>query len=567
MRRFIDDESGMTMALAMMMILLIGVMGAGLLTFVSRDLNSVVEVNQGTRAQEMADAGLEAAKRHLQIVDALPSSYDTTNPAGNSPWYDNAPDNQSGASGQTLTFNGNEVLVGIRYLDVPTTPDQARDPDYAPEELPAGGYFKVVNGVTVPDPCDDANGDFIDDDLNEDPDNFDPDACNYQNGRKYFRVTARGGSGDATRVVQAIFKTENFGSVPLSYYASRDIDFNGGATTMKNMSIFAQRNILNLRADKISGIDHAYGDWANLPGNAGPNPYNAMQRTDDAGDPVIVAGAAAEGKDCTLPPAECGIRYDPIIGGNISNIKQKSKTASPQLYGYRDYDLNTELSPILRPEFVANTWGNRADQPITMPGAKMTYPFAPPDPAGDAQAMAILKEKAQVQGLYFRPAPGSNFNIDTPPYPANSNLQNTVMFVEFAGGTDDNPIYGAKGHAEYRAQSSAADNVVKGTIVVMNGDLKISNSADPFQGAMIVRDGIIDGAADDTQINCNDSGPVMDFCSSGQVGIEGWVNVQSDIKLAGTVDGFLPDEMATGISSLIKVSQFSWRECYTTTCN
>ena len=553
MRRFIDDESGMTMALAMIMILLIGVMGAGLLTFVSRDLNSVVEVNQGTRAQEMADAGLEAAKRHLQIVDALPSSYDTTNPAGNSPWYDNAPDNESGASGQTLTFNGNEVLVGIRYLDVSTTEAEARDPDNAPDsDLPT--YFKVVNGVTEVDTCDDANGDFLDDDLNDDPDNFDPDACNYQNGRKYFRVTARGGSGDATRVVQAIFKTENFGSVPLSYYASRDIDFNGNATTMENMSVFAQRNILNLRATNVTGIDHAYGDWANLPGNAGPNAYNATQRLDGEGDPVIAAGVGAQGT----------ITYDPNSGGTCcTHTKQKAKTANPQHYGYRDYDTNTDLSPILRPEFVPNTWGDRANQPST----KMTYPFAPPDPAGDAQAMAILKEKAQVQGLYFRPAPGSNFDIDTPPYPANSNLQNTVMFVEFAGGTDDNPIYGAKGHATYNAQSSSADSVVKGTIVVMNGDLKMSNSADNFQGAMIVRDGIIDGAADTTAINCNDSGAVMDFCSSGSVTIEGWVNVQSDIKLAGTVDGFLPDEMATGLSSLVKVSQYSWRECYTTNCN
>src|SRR5215207_9372034 len=141
MRRFIDDESGMTMALAMIMILLIGVMGAGLLTFVSRDLNSVVEANQGTRAQEVADAGLEAAKRQLSITDALPKHYETADTTDNSPWYDNAPDNQSGASGQTLTFNGNEVLVGIRYLDVSTTEDEARDPDNAPKVLPT--YTKI----------------------------------------------------------------------------------------------------------------------------------------------------------------------------------------------------------------------------------------------------------------------------------------------------------------------------------------------------------------------------------------------------------------------------------------
>src|SRR3712207_3412400 len=64
-RRFVNDESGMTMALAMMIIVLIGVMGAGLLTFVSRDLNTVIEENRGQSAFEVADAGIGAAKRQL----------------------------------------------------------------------------------------------------------------------------------------------------------------------------------------------------------------------------------------------------------------------------------------------------------------------------------------------------------------------------------------------------------------------------------------------------------------------------------------------------------------------
>ena len=65
MRRLVNDESGMTMALAIMMIVLIGVMGAGLLTFVIRDLNTVTEENRGQRALELADAGISAAKRQL----------------------------------------------------------------------------------------------------------------------------------------------------------------------------------------------------------------------------------------------------------------------------------------------------------------------------------------------------------------------------------------------------------------------------------------------------------------------------------------------------------------------
>jgi hypothetical protein len=370
--------------------------------------------------------------------------------------------------------------------------------------------------------------------------------------------------------VQAIYQTENFGSVPLSYYASRDIEIEGNTTTMDNMSIFAKRNIIGLRPGNIRGTDLTYGDWANLPGNAGPNAHNATQRTDYQGLPVIAAGAAAPGTACR--PSRPGVEYAPNSTENAQKDPSAAQVASnSQVYGYRDYDgcTDTELVPPLpvasrRPEFAENDWGVRANQPST----KITYPFAPPSPTEDAQAMTVLKERAQIQGLYFRVAPGSTFNISSPPYPASSNLQNTVMFVEFAGGTDDGPAYGAKGHAIYDARSSDADNLVKGTIVVMNGDLKIGQNADDFQGALIVRDPLDAGNdTDTTAINCNDTGTRMDYCSAGQVDIQGWVNVQSDIKIAGSVDGWLPSEMSTGLTSIVKVSQYSWRECYNRTCN
>ena len=73
-QRLARDESGMTMGLAIMMILLISVMGAGLPTFVSRDLNSVIEENRGQRAFEVADAGIEAVKRQL-ASDVITTDY------------------------------------------------------------------------------------------------------------------------------------------------------------------------------------------------------------------------------------------------------------------------------------------------------------------------------------------------------------------------------------------------------------------------------------------------------------------------------------------------------------
>src|SRR5215213_749476 len=85
-RRFVNDESGMTMALAVIMIVVLGVMGAGLLTFASRDLNTTVEESRGQRAFEMADAGVAAAKRQLLsdcgINASCKTHYDDPNATG-----------------------------------------------------------------------------------------------------------------------------------------------------------------------------------------------------------------------------------------------------------------------------------------------------------------------------------------------------------------------------------------------------------------------------------------------------------------------------------------------------
>src|SRR5215213_7385283 len=87
-RRLVKDEAGMTMALAIMMIVLLGVMGAGLLTFASSDVNTVVEENRGQRAFQVADAGIEAAKVQLASgVDWAKYDYpDSASPPDNIQW-------------------------------------------------------------------------------------------------------------------------------------------------------------------------------------------------------------------------------------------------------------------------------------------------------------------------------------------------------------------------------------------------------------------------------------------------------------------------------------------------
>ena len=89
LERLAKDESGVAMGLAVIMVMLIGVMGAGLLTFVQSDLEAVVEVNQGQRALSLADAGVQAARRQLRS-DSVPGHYDA-NGAENVEWAYVAP--------------------------------------------------------------------------------------------------------------------------------------------------------------------------------------------------------------------------------------------------------------------------------------------------------------------------------------------------------------------------------------------------------------------------------------------------------------------------------------------
>lgn len=558
----------MTMALTVIMIVLIGVMGAGLLVFVNRDLQSVIEVNRGQLAQEAADAGIEAARRHLATTDARPTRYEAINTADNSDWYDDA-------SPKVMSFRDtNDVRIGIRYLAPSSTESQARQQGYAPEALPTYGS----------DLCNDVDGDGVDDDLNTSASPPNVDACDYPNNRNYFSVTVRGTSGNTIRQVQAIYRTENF-DLPVAYYATRDIDFNGNSTSISGISLFANRYIYDLRPSRISGNDNRYGNWATDPTTGQPNAFNSTPRTDALGNPVIVAGAAALGTGTEGTPTcpltqESGIVYDPTS----TNSAQKAGTAgTSQRYGIRDYDRHSDYkctgsTPVSsgRPDFRANTWGALANQPSNV----ITFPFAANSPeatSADDDLISELRLKAQSQNLYVRRDPGTSFTIDDnggdlPRYPANSELTETVMFIEFANpdGTfaDAGGNAVAKGSVLYKANSSDADNRVKGTIVVLNGDLNTSSSADDFQGVMIIRDpDDDDNATDTTGISCNATGTVMDFCNGGSLNIEGYVNVEGDMSLGGSVDGFLPAPLVNGVPGLFKVSLWSWRECYNTACS
>ena len=63
--RLARDAEGVALGLAVILVALIGVMAAGLLTFVAADLETLMAVNRGQQAFELTEAGIEVAKAHL----------------------------------------------------------------------------------------------------------------------------------------------------------------------------------------------------------------------------------------------------------------------------------------------------------------------------------------------------------------------------------------------------------------------------------------------------------------------------------------------------------------------
>ena len=222
------------------MIVLVGVMGAGLLVFVRNDLEAVVEVNQGQRAFNLADAGVQAARSELLSQPAA-DLYDG-NSADNSGW---AYARQSGAPTKTLDMEEGAVAITIQYLLPSTSERQAGQADFAPEPLPSG-------------------------------------QDDYPHGRDYFRVVSEGQAGEARRRVEAIYYITDLGA-PKGFYTPEDIRLEDTAD-VNDVSLFAGGDVTLTGNAGIRGEDRAYGDWYNPP-------FNERRRS------VTTAGIRAGGID------------------------------------------------------------------------------------------------------------------------------------------------------------------------------------------------------------------------------------------------------------------------------
>jgi hypothetical protein len=371
----------MTLALALIMIVIIGAMGAGLLAFVNRDLYTVVEENKGQRAFEMADAGIGAAKRQLA------SSVDRT------------------------IYDGDGV---------PTTDDVCGADDTQWSALRCG----TPKGLTLQD----LNGDGdLTDSVNV--------TIYYRDATDDFRVVSEGTYGNSKRKIEAIFKGiqagagagENIGH-PV-YYTPTDIQImqdnnNNNAVSLIQVSFFARQNILipdhpsyrvttaaQLTGDindsqgsvKTQGND-ALCDWnSKIPlkngcfDNGTQGNYNTVSRT------IQTPGMAAEGKICS---------YDSTVSTSTCD------STSPSLAdGVYSFDSSTT------PRFVAKNCqiNNLPTCPDNAAGTMSPpFPFPKPIPAGlkgaacQSPGTTAVCTKTPPPVSYFVGAPSdTNWGLDT----------------------------------------------------------------------------------------------------------------------------------------------------------
>ncbi len=302
-RRLVWEEDGMTMGLAIITVALIGVMGAGLLVFVQRDLETVVRTNQSQEAFEMADAGVRLAKREL-LSNACPQSYDNNTAVGadgceesNWSYYEDSSED----AGKDLSFDGEDINVEIRHLKKSSDASETSQEGFAPV-------------------------------INENDD------------REFFKidVTGEGGSGEAVRRVEAIVHTYDLG-VPKAYYTPGKIKVAGNAC-IDSVSLFSSSTAADAikfagggsgcpGGGKIEGPDLAYDDWENS--------FNATTRS---------------GSSCTATQPDGTVITKMCAGaaalGGISGSSQ---------LGTRDYDSTTN------PQFVANPNVPQGPDQITFP--------------------------------------------------------------------------------------------------------------------------------------------------------------------------------------------------------
>ena len=477
LRQIARDQSGIALPLAVIMVVLIGVMGAGLLVFANRDLSSIIEANKGQKAFELADAGVALARQQLWF-DNIRAHYDVDG-AETSP-YDLSCDlppsdpgeakpriptneNWSPEAGVTRSFADGNLTVTIRYLNPLATQTLCKPP-----KTPTA---------------------------RED----------------YFQIISTGTYNGAKRKIEAIYRTYDAGA-PEAFFAKNSITV-GGTADVKDVSLFSTGTVTVSNNAKICGTDRAYDNWV--------SDYNTTARSTNA------AGIGTTGT--LTEPSKPGSCPD----GSASPVSVNKNV--------KDFDQNTTttfLSPPTNPQ----------------PANQITFPFKP---ALDSLDTDALCETAQVQdsldGAHYQPVSSSgNYSLSS--WPANSTV-NTIVCVDFITGSGGSRTvnWDVEGTGSLSAPylSQCEQPIAKGILVVRNGNFSTAQNKALFKGVIAVRGGVVtDGDYSDT---------------GGNTCLEGFANTSDDIQINGNVQPQATTEVIN-TPGFHRVSLWSWRECYNTSC-
>ncbi len=521
-KKLARDESGLALPLAIMVMVIVGVMGAGLLVFVRNDLEAVVEVNQGQKALEIAEAGVAVAKQQ-QLSDVVRRHYDgdiandcfngqiratSDDWSPNTTVYSDPKDCSSSTTtraraGVTRNFADGAFNVNIECLNQ-TGDDAANDPC-------AGAGIESA------------------------PENIEASK------RAYFKITSTGyypadGSG-AARTVQAIVHTNKL-DVPTAYYTPKTIRFNG-SPDVSGVSFFAGENIILGSADLKRGPSDPlalYRDWdttnaANFTPTSNLNTSPRRTLPDPASPKVEKTGLGAEGFICSNA-GNCNDASDSIADGINDYDSTTSSKGSQQTFARKSVD---EIN------------NNVANDP-----GKITYPFNPYAKFD----LTTLETIARSQGNYYQ---GGIDIVDTRTSTSATNKQypdcssdQTVFYVE-ANGNDVNY------RADYeKATPPRADcpTQAKGLIVVENGNLDISNNSNGFEGVIIV-----------TKDRGDPASATGVYNNGGNETVEGFVIADNEMIIGGTVDPFSIVGDYTQHPGFYNIEEWSWRECYSVNCS
>lgn len=428
------DESGIAMGLAIVLIVLVGVMGAGLLVFVQRDLEAVVETNRGQDAFETTDAGVQAAERQL-LSDACPESYDGQEAGAEddddscadseeSDWSSAAVEDENDSAGKALNFDGRQIEVNIRHLEPTNSEDEAN------------------SECVTTDPDDDC---------------FAPEVeSQYPEDRKYFQVeiTGESDSGNARRRVEAIFYTTNL-DVPEAYYSPEDITLRGDAC-ISDVSVFSLGDIKVNNSgggngcdgedgSHITGTDEAYGDW--------DNEHNSTARSTER------AGFAA---------------VDEV---DVGEIEEK---------GDRDFDGTSDSDP----RFVEDPGDSQDDDEITFPFDRENQ-----DERSDEERLRFLKDEAMRQEAETGEDTYRPNSDDITDWPDNAD-ENTVVYID--AGSDETVRWGINGDGCSDENPAKGILVIDGASLKGTGNKKPFSGATIVRGGGVEFGGSIcwDGFVD-----------------------------------------------------------------------